>query len=298
MKMGLYGKLFDRNKDGKLGFYEEMHRQLWFEHEKRQRDQRIKEENNRKSQTISARGSTRTRSQKENLCGNTFNLDPEYLPYVVEDVKISPSILEDTKSASEELQGNMKISASRKKIFLQETFELLRDEYVPNADAIKDIIGKMAKIDCVCAVEMWKYLIENYPEILHSYYDFGYIIMNTIEQVVGNEKVYRLVTEDTFLKNAIFSELGDMQYTPIQTIRFYVFSGKTELANDLLILSYNNKYRRTSFYQILEGVVEYHPDETMTTEAFELLMKWIEKVSNKQERAKLNLAMLNYMEEE
>ena len=38
-------------------------------------------------------------------------------------------------------------------------------------------------------------------------------------------------------------------------------------------------------------------DEHITDEAFELLMKWIEKVENPEEKAKLNLKMLNFMDE-
>lgn len=95
--------------------------------------------------------------------------------------KVSPSLFQDTEKMREELQRNMKISVSQKKEFLQETFELLKDDYLSNGNAIKDIIGKMAKLDFDCAVEMWKNLIEKYPEILHAYSDFGYFIMNALE---------------------------------------------------------------------------------------------------------------------
>lgn len=212
--------------------------------------------------------------------------------------KMSPSLFQDTGNIHGELQGSKKISVSKKKTFLQETFELLKEDYLSNGKAILDIIGKMAKLDCDCAVGMWKYLIDRYPEVLHGFYDFGYLIMNTIEQAVGREKVYQLLTADAFLKNAIFSELGDMQYSPIQAIRFYVFSGQTEIANELLMLSYNNKYRRTSFFEILDGILNNYYDERLGDDGFEMLMGWIAKVEGKQERAKLNLAMLNYMEEE
>ena len=215
-----------------------------------------------------------------------------------ESEKNSSSLIQETKSAGKDLQRSKKISPAKKRIFLEETFELLKEDYISNGSAIRDIIGKMAKLDCTCAVGMWKYLIEAYPEVLHGFYDFGYIIMNTLEQAIDRETVYRLVVEDSFLKNAIFSELGDMQYSPIQAIRFYVFSGQAETANELLTLSYNNKYRRTSFFEILDGILNNYYNERLEDDAFEMLMGWIGKVDGKQERAKLNLAMLNYMEEE
>lgn len=297
MRMGLFGHLFDSNNDGKLDFDEEVRRQLWFEHEKNLRDQRSKESQNRRPTISYTGGRYPINTWEDEYRNNIFGVDPNF--YLDDEAeKVCPSLFQDTENMCEELQRNMKISASKKKTFLQETFELLKEDYISNADAIRDIIGKMAKLDCDCAVGMWKYLIEAYPETLHGFYDFGYIIMNTLEQAVDRETVYRLVVEDSFLKNAIFSELGDMQYSPIQAIRFYVFSGQTEIANELLTLSYNNKYRRTSFFEILDGILNNYYDEWLGEDGFEMLMGWIAKVKSKQERAKLNLAMLNYMEEE
>lgn len=66
----------------------------------------------------------------------------------------------------------------------------------------------------------------------------------------------------------------------------------------MLTLSYNNKYRRTSFFEILDGILNNYYDEQLGEDGFEMLMGWVAKVKSKQERAKLNLAMLNYMEEE
>lgn len=361
MRMGLFGHLFDSNKDGKLDYNEEVRRQLWFEHEKKLRDKRNKESQKSESTSKYIGGCYPVNTWEDEYRNNIFGVDPNFyldkseflrdlekareaqrrwiaalspeekslakkyqivpsryatyqefrrrLDKVVksevskltvddEAEKVSPSLLQDTENMRKELQRKMKISVSKKKAFLQETFELLKEDYTSNGSAIKDIIGKMAKLDCDCAVGMWKYLIQAYPDVLHGFYDFGYSIMNTLERAIDSETVYRLVVEDSFLKNAIFSELGDMQYSPIQAIRFYVFSGQTEIADELLALSYHNKYRRTSFFEILDGILNNYYDERLGDDAFEMLMGWIEKVDGKQDRAKLNLAMLNYMEEE
>ena len=122
------------------------------------------------------------------------------------------------------------------------------------------------------------------------------IIMNGCNGKMG-QVISRLVAEDDELCNAIYSELGDMKLSPIHAIQFFVLVNAVYLADELLELTFKNKYRCNSFYEILDCIIPDFPGEHITDEAFELLMKWIKKVEDPEEKAKLNLKMLNFMDE-
>lgn len=197
-----------------------------------------------------------------------------------------------------ERMDDMKISAEKKKIFLQDTFELLKDNFVSNDRALEDIIGKMAKLDFPCAVEMWKTLIQKNPDELHNTDYFGFHIMYTVEKAVGTEVMYTTILDDPFMKNALFSELGDFDLGPTKIIRTVLFENNFALADELLALTYHNKFRKTTFYKVLDQVIRFDEKKDISEETFEIITKWIGKVSNREEKAKLNLVLLNYMEEE
>lgn len=190
-----------------------------------------------------------------------------------------------------------RIAASQKEQFLLDTYDLLKANYSANRWSLWDLIGQMAKINCDTAVLIWKELITANPDVLHSSEDFGFSIMYRMEEAIGREWAFRLVAEDDELRNAIYSELGDMQLLPIHAIQFFVLVNAVYLADELLELTFKNKYRCNSFYEILDCIIPDFPGEHITDEAFELLMKWIEKVEDPEEKAKLNLKMLNFMDE-
>lgn len=190
-----------------------------------------------------------------------------------------------------------RIAVSKKEQFLLDTYDLLKVNYSANRWSLWDLIGQMAKINRDSAVSMWKELIAANPDVLHSSEDFGFSIMYRMEEAIGREWIFRLVAEDDELRNAIYSELGDMKLSPIHAIQFYVLVNAVYLADDLLELTFQNKYRCNSFYEILDCIIPDFSGEHITDEAFELLMKWIEKIEDPEEKAKLNLKMLNFMDE-
>lgn len=190
----------------------------------------------------------------------------------------------------------MKISAEKKKQMLMDSFELLKDEYKENRFSLIDLIGKIAKIDTPTAIEMWKYLIKNNPDALHDSSDFGFSTWYDIEKSVGQETVDRIVMEDEFLKRSIYGECGDLGCSPLYAVSRLILRGELSTADEILQLIRGNRHREQSMYEVLDEVIP--EDEQITEEAFDFLNDWIGKIRSKSERAKLNLKMLNFVEDE
>ena len=68
-----------------------------------------------------------------------------------------------------------------------------------------------------------------------------------------------------------------------------------QIADELLELSYNNEARRafSSWYEIMDYMM---PNCKITSEAYELLEMWCEKVDDTEERAKLLVQLTQYDE--
>lgn len=194
----------------------------------------------------------------------------------------------------------MKISPEKKKQMILDSFELLKNDYDENRVALWNAVGKMAKIDTEIAVTMWKYLIKDNPDALHTSDDFSFSVMYSIEKAIGKDKTYRLVASDDFLKESIYKESGELECCPLYAIGFFIETNELTTANELLELIVSNSYAKVSLYHVLDQIIPDDPDEDerISDEAYNLLNGWIEKVSNKKERAKLNLKMLAFLEDE
>lgn len=83
----------------------------------------------------------------------------------------------------------------------------------------------------------------------------------------------------------------------MDVVSLYVSQGKLGLANELMDLIFSNKNKVNSLYEILDNIIP-DKDEKITEDTFDLLNRWIEKVPRKTERAKLNLKMLDFMDED
>lgn len=186
----------------------------------------------------------------------------------------------------------MKMSSDKKKQMLLETFETLKNNFISNDESLAKLIGKMAKIDIDTAIEMWKYILNKYPSILKSsnyYISVG--IMFSIEESIGEVEIYKLIVEDEILKKCVFKDAGRIFFSPVFSIRHYFEINELYIANELLTLVKNNKHHNSSLYEILDEVVP--EDCVITGEAFDLLNEWISKVKDKEQKAKLNLKMMD-----
>lgn len=184
---------------------------------------------------------------------------------------------------------------SERKTILLDTFDLLKSDYSEHYRSLIDVVEKMGKVDFDLAVEMWKYLIKENPDSLHDDYDFGFSIMYPFTKIVGEGKLFNLVYEDSFLKEKIYGEGGGKDTQPLDGIRYFLHNNELEKANELLELSLTNKYSGFSPYDVVRFSIPYE-DEQVTTEVFNLIKVWINKVNDGKEKAKLNLMLLDYMD--
>lgn len=69
---------------------------------------------------------------------------------------------------------------------------------------------------------------------------------------IGEEQTYELVANDSFLKNAIFHESGDVDLSPLDAIQYFAMHkhNKSNLVNELLDLLYSNKYRKQKKFMV------------------------------------------------
>ena len=193
----------------------------------------------------------------------------------------------------------MKMSKEKRREKLISSFELLKQDYHENDLALQDLVGQMAKIDLDTAPEMWKDLIEENKGVLYSSYDFGFSFMYSLEKAIGEEKLYRIVADDEFLRTAIYKYSGDLRLSPLQAIGFFVKSNDLQTANTLLELAFSNRRKETSRFEILDEAIP-DPDycSDMPEETFEFLNEWIKKVPDKKERTKLEIKMMHFLEDD
>ena len=62
-----------------------------------------------------------------------------------------------------------------------------------------------------------------------------------------------------------------------------------------LLLTLKSYNKDMNWYEIMDRILTY-TDENISNEAYELLEIWCDKVENEEQRAKLNIRMLDYIE--
>lgn len=184
---------------------------------------------------------------------------------------------------------------SERKALLLDTFDLLKSDYSENGRSLRDIIDKMGKLDFELAVEMWKYLIQENPDYLHETDDFGFGVMFSLTQSNGETKVYNYVYEDAFLKQKIYGEGGGDDDVPLRGIQYFLHNKELDKANELFELALSNNYSDLSSFDVINYSIPYE-DEKVNKAAFDLIKVWIDRIDNEKERAKLQLRLLDYLD--
>jgi len=192
----------------------------------------------------------------------------------------------------------MKVSKDKQKEILMSSFEILNGDYYENKQTIEEIIGKMFKLDIDIATQMWEYILTQNHQLLKSSdaYSLTEGIIYVAEKKIGEAEIANIVLSNNKIKDSVFKLSGDVAYNAIGIIRSKIENNELSIANELLEIVFANKYKEWSLYQVLDCVIP-HKDE-ITQEAFDLLIMWIDKVRNKQEKAKLNVRMLEFMEDD
>lgn len=191
----------------------------------------------------------------------------------------------------------MKISVEKRKMILLESFEVIKDNYVDNKNNISELIGKMFKVDETLAIDMWLYILKKHNSFLKSdSYSLAEGLIYQAQNNIGKEKIANIVLNNPIIKEACFSKAEFVSVCTVEIICQIIKQNELNTANELLLLIQNNNNKRCSLYDVIENAIPF--GEEITEEAFDLLNSWINKIDNKEERAKLNVKMLEFMEDE
>lgn len=194
---------------------------------------------------------------------------------------------------------NMAISSDKKRDLLLQSFDVLKNNLDDNSDKIKEIIGKMAKIDPSISVEMWTFSLDNGESLVRDdpYSLCGGTIYE-LEENIGKTAVVEILKENSFLTDVVFGKSGDICTSTIVAITDSMQNGEIELSERMLNLVYKNRNKEQSFGEILEEICEYaflEDDEDMHVEIVPLLMSWSEKVTDKERKARITVNLLDYI---
>ncbi|MDY4747191.1 MAG: hypothetical protein SO251_00140 [Candidatus Fimisoma sp.] len=190
----------------------------------------------------------------------------------------------------------MKMDSSQKMVVLEETYDLLKDNYSDNGNGniIQEIIGKVAKIDLNRAIEMWKELIKMYPDVLHNSWDFSYALFCEIGESIGHISAADAVFADEELTRYIYSEGRALSITPIHALRRLANISDYEKLDTVINYIIENKYSSFTLYDCLYALLEYEYE--VDEEFVDYIYRWMENITNKEERAKLNVKLLNFID--
>ncbi|MBQ8249700.1 MAG: hypothetical protein IJY93_07470 [Clostridia bacterium] len=184
-----------------------------------------------------------------------------------------------------------------KKDKLLRSFDVLKNDFTKNSKSIADIVSKMFEIDKELAIDMWTYLITEYNVELgkSDAFDLTGKIFYGGSSAIGKSEMDEIVIQNNTIKNAMFLYNRSVQYSGVDIIQRKIIDNELQIADELLELSYNNEARRafSSWYEIMDYMM---PNCKITSEAYELLEMWCEKVDDTEERAKLLVQLTQYDE--
>ena len=194
----------------------------------------------------------------------------------------------------------MSLSNEKKKETLIKNFNIIKDNYEKNQSSLASVVVKMFKIDTNTAVDMWSYLVTKHVSQLKS--DDAYWLTENIMykggEAIGEEEIGEIVLNNPVLKNALFSLAGnDVRLSVCEIIQRKIGEEDLQTADELLSLVYKNKYKDNTWYQIMDDIIPEDADDLeVTEEAYELLEKWCDKVTDREERAKLSIKMMEFID--
>ena len=195
----------------------------------------------------------------------------------------------------------MAISNEKKKETLIKNFDILKDNYEENGSSLASVVVKMFKLDADTAVDMWTYLLTKHIAAVKDEGSWSITgsIMYKGGEAIGKERLCEIVLGNPVLKNTIFSfTCDDIHLVVDDIIRRKIETDDLQVADELFDLVYKNKYKNSSWYEVMDQILEDADDMEISEEAYELLETWCDKVKNKEERAKLSVKMLDLLHDD
>lgn len=190
----------------------------------------------------------------------------------------------------------MKMSNDKKKELLLKNFDIIKSDCEENEESLGSAIQKMFKLDRQTAVDMWEYLLSTYESYIRtddSYYLTADIVYKMSDEL-GENQIGDIIINSRILKNALFAQSCRV-WAQVNIVSHYIITDKLQIADELLELLHSNPYKEDSWYEVMDRVMPRSNTE-ISSEAYELLEMWCDKVKNDKERAKLSIKMMEFMD--
>lgn len=192
-------------------------------------------------------------------------------------------------------------------------FNLLKDDCdkiidgmtLINLETLSEIVKMIFSIDMNIAIDMWKYLLQRYRELIQSHGAHASISASLIsniffegEKVIGNEELSKIILDEPIFKKTIFS-YNSYSEAACSIIKSLMLDGKLQEANDCLDLLYHNEFRYSNWYEILNTILMAfshdkikHIDNTL----YDLLDYWCDKIDDELDKFNLRTKLIRYLE--
>lgn len=201
-----------------------------------------------------------------------------------------------------------------KEAILVDSFNILKDDIERHDSKLATIVEKMITINAGLALEMWKFLLENGQQVLkESGYTLTGGIIYDFKNRIGAEGVIQVFKDHDDLVEACFGISNDVYtYSISEAIQY----GEISLADRMLSLAQINPYKDNSFAEILEEVCDTFASDFEDIQTFDedwddqdehdrkvilassgsnLLLRWVQTVTNSEQRARLNVTLIDYV---
>lgn len=190
----------------------------------------------------------------------------------------------------------MKMDNSKKKELILKNFDIIKDNIQKNAKSIGSAIEKMFKVDVNTAVEMWAYILTKHETYVkeESHYITAYLITDCFS-FLEKRTICDIIVENPTLKHSLFS-LSKHVWAQADIVEMLIKENDLTLADELLQLLYLNQYREDSWYEVIDRSMSGLDEDDVSAEAYELLDVWCDKVTDAEERAKLSIRMMEFIE--
>lgn len=205
-------------------------------------------------------------------------------------------------------------SNSKKETILIESFDVLKENIKEHRNKISEIISRVSSLNLDLAIEMWKYIIRNTDSLIKED-GYGYTsgIIYDLEKEIGEKKVLDIFKENDEIVEACFGYSSDIFQSIISSA---IKLGEVALADQMLTLTKSNQYKEKDFFFYLEDVSEsfannfkdilpsnnywgeqheFDKKVEIANQACEVLLKWVETITDKEQRARLNVTLIDYV---